>query len=155
MKKLIGVLVLLGFSTLLISCNNTTKTVSETPANPAVTTSDTNVTPSVSVSDQAVQNESVTITEVDAPQKGWIVIHQSSSDGSVKVPENIGYAPVQAGKNNNVTVKLNQPVASGEKLWVMLHQDEGQVGAYEFPGADKPVKVSEDIVVESFTTTDK
>jgi LPXTG-motif cell wall-anchored protein len=36
----------------------------------------------------------------------------------------------------------------------MLHVDAGTVGTYEFPGADTPVRVGDQIVMKRFTVTE-
>ena len=106
--------------------------------------------PAVVVSAQPIERMSVTIDSVTAPQDGWLVIHQSQPDGSVVVPQSIGQAAVTKGNNTNVTVNLDTNVASDSKLWAMLHVDEGEKGVYEFPGADKPVKMDNMPVMQSF-----
>jgi len=105
--------------------------------------------PSVTVSDQAVKDDSVTISKVISDGPGWIVIHlDNHGPGAV-----VGYAALRAGENTNVVVKIDTYTAT-PKLYAMLHKDAGEVGVYEFPGADVPVKVGAMMVNPSFTVTD-
>ena len=90
--------------------------------------------PAVTVGDQVVQDSTILIPKVVAAQNGWIVIHAGDKDGTV-----LGYAPVKAGENANVKVKIDLSKAT-LTISAMLHIDNGLIGTYEFPKADPPVK---------------
>jgi LPXTG-motif cell wall-anchored protein len=107
------------------------------------------VTPSVTVSDQAIENGTVTVDQVVSDGQGWIVIHaqQDGAPGPV-----IGHAAVQDGENNDVSVQIDVANAT-DTLYAMLHTDAGQMGTYEFPGADTPVQVNGQVVVQPFAIT--
>lgn len=115
-------------------------------------------TPSVMVSDQmAENNETVTIESVTTEQRGWIVLHHDNGNNAPVVPDIIGKAQVYLGANSEIeiTVADNESLQSGDKLWAMLHLDDGEEGAYEFDGnsgLDNPVFDSQNnIVMVSFT----
>ncbi|MBO6522805.1 MAG: hypothetical protein JJ971_03185 [Balneolaceae bacterium] len=114
------------------------------------------VIPEVSVSTQGTMNgNQVMISGVTAPQDGWIVIHRSNSnnDGPL-VPDIIGKAQVSEGENTSVAIQLEEGVSNNEKLWAMLHIDDGTIGEYEFDGQngfDGPVIFEEEIVMTSFS----
>jgi hypothetical protein len=77
---------------------------------------------------------------MDGP--GFLVIHADANGAAGPV---LGFAPVQAGVNSNVTVNLD-PAGLTPVLWPMLHVDTGTVGTYEFgtvEGADGPVVVND------------
>lgn len=118
------------------------------------TETDTTI-PEVVTNTQGTSNGNmVTIAEVTAQQDGWIVIHRSNAtnDGPM-VPDIIGKTMVDAGTNTNVMIQLNEGVSNQEKLWAMLHIDDGTIGEYEFDGQsgfDGPVIVDENIVMTSF-----
>jgi LPXTG-motif cell wall-anchored protein len=113
------------------------------------TTAYAQVTPSVTVSDQTIENGTVTVDQVVSDGPGWMVIHadQDGAPGPV-----VGWAAVQDGENSDVTVDIDTESAT-ETLWAMLHVDAGEVGTYEFPGADVPVQVEGEVLVEPFTAT--
>lgn len=118
-----------------------TPTVAETPAEtpPAM-----EVTPSVTVEDQAIaDDDTVTIASVTAAQDGWLVVH--ADDDGAPGPD-IGQAPVMAGENTDVVVEIDRAMAT-DTLHAMLHVDAGEIGVYEFPGADGPVVDDEGNVV--------
>jgi hypothetical protein len=75
----------------------------------------------------------ITVPQVLASADGWLVIH-ASSEGF----PGIGQAPVKAGMNKNVKVKVDVAALTPEVL-AMLHIDAGTIGTYEFPGPDAPV----------------
>lgn len=106
-------------------------------------------TAKVTVMDQSVDGGQLTIAEVDSPGSGWLVVHVQT-DG--KPGAVLGYAPVKAGVNTNVIVKVDDSEAT-PVLYAMLHTDAGQIGVYEFPGADAPVQVDGQMVAPAFNVT--
>lgn len=123
-----------------------------TAATEAMETAEVPVTgggPEVVVSDQSIESGSVTIDRVVSDGPGWIVIH--IDDGGSPGPV-IGYAPVVDGENTDVVVELN-PAEATETLFAMLHVDAGEVGVYEFPGADIPAMVDNAMISPPFTVT--
>jgi hypothetical protein len=107
--------------------------------------------PFVTVQDQLADpaNE-VVIDQVLYSADGWIVIHEDNGNAPGPV---IGKSAISAGVNTSVTVTLDRNVISGEKLYAMLHSDDGD-GMYEFPGPDAPVMdANGDVVTPSFTAT--
>jgi len=107
-------------------------------------------TPSVTVENQAVTENQVIVSSVVYTGPGWIVIHRDDNGQPGPV---IGYAAVQAGTNTDVAVTLDEAPAEGDVLWAMLHTDAGEEGTYEFPGADVPVRLNDEIVMQQFTVT--
>ncbi len=103
------------------------------------------VLPSVTVRDQTATS-SVVVQRVVSGGPGWIVIHAdvNGSPGPV-----IGYAAVQEGVNTNVRVKIDAAKKT-PVLYAMLHVDAGEIGKYEFPGADVPVKMNGMMVSPAF-----
>lgn len=78
---------------------------------------------------------SVTVGSVTADKDGYVVVHMSDTTGAI-AGEVIGNAPVKAGKNSDVAVKLEKKLKPGAKLIVMLHE-EGDNNT-KFDAADKP-----------------
>jgi len=104
--------------------------------------------PSVTVRDQTLMNSTllvpsyqttasgeVLVPEVVSSGQGWIVIHADKDGAPGPV---IGYSMVADGLNKNVKVAIDTSMAT-ETLFAMLHTDAGELGTYEFPGADVPV----------------
>ncbi len=106
-------------------------------------------TPSVTVNDQPLFNNRVQIAQVTSNGPGWLVIH-ADQDG--KPGPILGYSPVANGDNQDVTVTVNAGAAT-PTLYAMLHVDAGQIGNYEFPGADAPAKAGDQVVTPPFNLT--
>lgn len=77
------------------------------------------------------QNEFVpfVVDSVLSEAAGWLVIH--ADNGENTPGEVIGFAPVQAGFNDNVIVELPQTEIT-PRLFAMLHNDSGEALVYEF-----------------------
>ncbi|MEZ5538212.1 MAG: hypothetical protein R3F02_21600 [Thiolinea sp.] len=104
--------------------------------------------------DQDVSGGTVTAEKVMADANGWMVVHRTGDD--MKPGPVVGHAPLKKGENNEVTAILTEPVASGDKLMLMLHGEEGgsQTGIFEYTlGAaeDGPVKVDDKLVMTVIT----
>jgi len=104
----------------------------------------------VRVEDQKLADDGTfTVPYVLASKDGWIVIHANDQNGT-----QLGHAPVKAGFNQDVKVKIDDPTKITDKVSAMLHIDAGQIGVYEFPGPDGPVKDSSgQIIAPLFSTT--
>lgn len=105
--------------------------------------------PAVSVADQDISAGTVTVAEVVSDGPGWIVIH---ADAEGRPGPVIGYAAVADGANQDVAVDVATDQAT-ETLYAMLHSDGGTVGTYEFPGADGPVSVGDQVLTPAFQVT--
>ncbi|MGB3297785.1 MAG: hypothetical protein WBA76_05910 [Phormidesmis sp.] len=92
----------------------------------------------------------VIVKAVSTSRDGWVSIHKSQEDGSIRLPESIGEARVDAGDNEDVVVDLWEAPAIDDKLWVLLHIDAGERGTYEFPEKDLTVKKNGETMARSF-----
>ena len=104
---------------------------------------------SVTVDDQKVVDGKIIIAKAVSESPAWLVIH--SDNGGVPGPV-IGQVYVQKGENINLPVDLDVPKIT-PTLFAMLHVDAGEMGQYEFPGADAPVKDGDTIVMDEFRST--
>lgn len=140
----------------------------ESPHDQPVVTADgilmTNITvsgaqsPSVMVSDQMVEDGTITIDEAMAEQIGFVVLHRDNGNDAPVVPASIGHGQVYTGQNTDLMIELNdgETLESGDKVWAMLHIDNGTIGSYDFDGSegsdDPPVTdLFDDIVMVQFT----
>jgi predicted lipoprotein with Yx(FWY)xxD motif len=106
--------------------------------------------PSITVADQAIQNGTVTVGQIVSNGNWWLVIHRQNPDGSMG--EYIGETLIKNGINTNVSVNINTGLAT-PVLYAMLHEDHGIIGVLEFPGADVPVMVNNQMVAPKFNVT--
>ena len=109
------------------------------------------MTPSVTAMDQDVSGGTVTAETVTAPANGWLVVHRTDAD--MKPGPVVGYAPLKEGENSDVTAILQEDVASGDMLMLMVHGEDGgmSTGVFEYTlGAseDGPIRVDDSLVMK-------
>ena len=112
------------------------------------------VKPMVMASDQSVENGTVTAEMVDAGENGWLVVHRTDAD--MKPGTVVGYAPLRAGENIDVTAILTEAVAPGDMLMLMVHSEAGGMatGTFEYTlGAkeDGPIRIEDKLVMSVVT----
>lgn len=96
--------------------------------------------PTVVVADQAVSDDGVlVVSSVFMTEPGWVVIFAQPDSGEA-VP--IGFSGVPAGSSKDIEVIVD-PLNVTKMLIVALHEDSGQIGTFEFLGADQPVSSDE------------
>jgi len=111
-------------------------------------------TPSVTAMDQDVSGGVVTAESVTAPANGWVVVHRTDADmapGPV-----VGYAPLRMGETTDVAAILQEDMAPGEMLMLMVHGEDGgmSAGVFEYVlGAteDGPIRLDGDLVMTVIT----
>lgn len=101
-------------------------------------------------SEEDVMDEVIVIDRVVVAEPAWVVVHadENGAPGSV-----IGYVPVVPGETTALEVDVD-PTDATETLYVMLHRDLGTEGTFEFPGADEPLTMDDEVIVTSFAITD-
>ncbi|MEI8080800.1 MAG: hypothetical protein WCI74_03035 [Actinomycetes bacterium] len=99
---------------------------------------------SIKVWRQGAITSTLTVGEVVAPADGWIVVHldEKGKPGPV-----LGYTKVPAGRSVELTVGLSPHSETGG-LWVVLHADKGQPGAFEFSAADEMGSIDQSFMVD-------
>ena len=110
--------------------------------------------PMVEAADQDVSNGVVSASMVQAGENGWLVVHRT--DASMKPGPVVGYAPLRHGENIDVAAILQEPVAPGEMLMLMVHAEKGGMatGVFEYTlGAkeDGPIKIDDKLVMKVIT----
>ncbi|MFN0264415.1 hypothetical protein ACKTEK_11110 [Tepidamorphus sp. 3E244] len=109
---------------------------------------------SVSAEDQDVSGGTVTATEINTTQDGWLVVHRTGED--MKPGPVVGHAWIKEGKNENVSADLDEDVASGDMLMLMVHGEDGGMkkGEFEYTlGAkeDGPIKEDGKLIMKVIT----
>lgn len=112
------------------------------------------MSPSVMASDQSVENGVVSAEMVTAPANGWLVVHRT--DAEMKPGPVVGYAPLRMGENTDVAAILQEEVAAGDMLMLMIHAEEGgmSTGVFEYTlGAteDGPIRIDDNLVMATIT----
>jgi len=107
---------------------------------------------SVEVDDQTLAaSDNVVVRSVSLVGAGFLVIHEAAGDSFGPV---LGNTAVADGANADVAISLSRDLVDGETLYAMLHTDLGEVGVYEFPGADVPqVDANAAVIAPTFVVT--
>ena len=110
--------------------------------------------PMVEAEDQTVANGVVSASSVIAPANGWMVVHRT--DAEMKPGPVVGYAPLREGENTDVAAILQEDVATGDMLMLMVHGEDGgmSTGVFEYTlGAkeDGPIKIDDQLVMKVIT----
>jgi hypothetical protein len=102
------------------------------------------------VNDQTSDGNNVVVSQVIAPEDGYIAIHASDTAGNILLGQILGYVSTPAGTYVNVPVPLDFPVADGSVLYAVLHVDRAQDGIFDFPGEDEPLTIDGVTIMDSF-----
>lgn len=123
----------------------------------------TPITPMLSVNDQTItDNGEVQIASVTLLNSGWVVIY---ADEAGEPGEILAQMLVNAGNGQAVVVTVD-PFEATDTLHIVLHEDGGQMGEFEFPGPDSPINfagedvsttiaIERDIVLPSIAVSDQ
>lgn len=108
----------------------------------------------VEAMDQDVSNGIVSASRIMAPENGWMVVHRT--DAEMKPGPVVGYAPLRAGENTDVAAILQEEVAPGDMLMLMVHSEAGgmKTGMFEYTlGAteDGPIKPDGMLVMKTIS----
>ncbi len=115
---------------------------------PSEQTSTVSGEPTVVANDQSITASRVVIQSVVTTSPGWVAIHvdRDGQPGAV-----IGHAAISAGDNQNVTVAIDQTLAT-PILWAVLHSDDTDVGVWDFPEGDFAVMIDGRLVARAFSS---
>ena len=112
----------------------------------------------LTVNDQALVDNTITIENINLDMDGWVVVHASNAAGDGPMVPDIISVPVylEAGDNADVEITFTEDanVEAGDVVWVMLHNDTGVEGVYEFNGInglDLPIVDADGVVVTAIT----
>jgi plastocyanin len=102
----------------------------------------------LAVADQPIIDGMVTVQSAHTDTPGWIVVH---ADADGRPGQVLGFAYIPDGTSENVMVPVALEAAT-ERLFAMLHIDEGEAEVYEFPGPDGPVMLDGNPFAAPFST---
>lgn len=94
----------------------------------------------VEVSNAQFEGSTVFIPSATVSERAFVVVHADDPGQTV-----LGHAVLDAGINENIAVTLSREPQPDEEFIVMLHEDTGTVGAFEFAEGvevDRPLIVA-------------
>ncbi len=95
---------------------------------------------------QAAPNPALTVASVLAADPGWLVVHSEQNNLPGQI---VGMIAVPAGLSTNLTIDNLDPAKLTPRLWLMLYEDTGTVGTFDYGSAanvDNPVAVDGSVV---------
>ncbi len=95
---------------------------------------------------QAAPNPSLSVESVLATNPGWLVVENEQNNLPGQI---VGMIPVPAGLSTDLTIDNLDPAKLTSRLWLILHEDTGTVGAFDYGTAanvDNPVTVDGSVV---------
>lgn len=101
---------------------------------------------SLKASDQKGGGNSVSVPEATVEgTKGWLAVR--TADGG-RPGEVLGWAPLQAGTNENVAVDLRRPLDSSRRLYTTVHAERPADGDFTYPDGDPTLERDGRVVAE-------
>lgn len=135
-QRHISILLFIASSLLLgVGCGSSTpepppRPVSDTNPQAAVTLKAT-----VKAANHETQNGTVVIDEVDVSGPAWAVLY---SDAGKRPGTVITSTKLQKGKNEKVPLESGQVTLGEHSFFILIHEDAGIQGQFEFPQTDLP-----------------
>lgn len=99
-----------------------------------------------------VSGNVITVASVTAAANGFVVVH-AVENGQVVAPASVANAPVVAGENMDIVIELPEAPAAGTEFVLMLHEDTGEAGVFEF--GEGKTDVDAPVVVDGAPVTAK
>jgi hypothetical protein len=109
--------------------------------------------PSLRLAADPLLGDVLVLDEVKVESDAWVVVHPEAAGGGPNASTVLGRSFVMHGTTERAPVALDGPVVSGATLYVMLHDDTGEIGTFEFGGPgteDQPLMQGGSPVVQSF-----
>jgi outer membrane lipoprotein SlyB len=73
--------------------------------------------------------KNVSVGAVSSDRPGYIVAHEATAGTAAGTV--LGYAPVQAGLNRNISIPLDRGASAGRKLIIVLHEETDGDGKFD------------------------
>lgn len=99
------------------------------------------------VSTLRANTTAITFPAVKIAAAGWLVLHpviNGRPDGDIVS----GFAYLDAGQNDNVTIQIQHPASAGDKYLVMLHSDVDKDRVFDFVFVEDGINVEDTAVFE-------
>ena len=92
--------------------------------------------PVLTVGASPFRGDVLVLDEVTVESDAWVVVHPEAPGGGPDATQVLGRSFVMHGTSERVPVDLDAPPTG--TLYVMLHDDTGEIGRFEFGGAGTP-----------------
>lgn len=92
-------------------------------------------------------SSSITFSGVTIEKAGWLVLHPVV-DGRPNGDMVSGFAYLNAGQNEDVSIQIDHPATAGDKFLVMLHSDVDEDRVFDFVFVEDGINVEDSAVFE-------
>ena len=92
--------------------------------------------PALYVGASPVRGDVVVVDSVKVESDSWVVAHPEAAGGGADASRILGRSFVMHGVSERVPVDLGGAVEAGATVYLMLHDDGGEVGRFEFGEGD-------------------
>jgi hypothetical protein len=92
--------------------------------------------PDVFVLNQPVIDDTIVVERAVSHGPGWLVIYRDEDGATGNI---IGFAPLEDGVNEQIEVGILTSEVS-PLLYIIVHEDDGTAGDFDFPAADGPMR---------------
>lgn len=92
--------------------------------------------PALFVGAGAVRGDVVVVDSVKVESDSWIVAHPEAAGGGADASRTLGRSFVMHGVSERVPVDLGGAIEAGAMVYLMLHDDTGEIGRFEFGEGD-------------------
>lgn len=92
----------------------------------------------------------VVVDRVISNGPGWVSI--LATDDAGEIGNIIGYAPLADGLNEHVAVEIVEGFDDGRTMFVQVHTDSAEIGEFNYPAFDLPVRYRDQVAFFQFAT---
>ena len=114
---------------------------------PLTVSFDVELPPDVFVLNQPVVDNAIVVERVISNGPGWLVVYRDEEGQTGNI---IGFAPLEDGLNEQIAVEILTSDVSAV-LHIIIHQDDGTLGEFDFPAGDGPMRFQGQIPANPFS----
>ncbi len=103
--------------------------------------------PDVFVLNQPVVDNKIVVERVISNGPGWLVVYRDEEGLTGNI---IGFAPLEDGLNERIEVEILTSDVS-DILHIVVHEDDGDLGEFDFPAGDGPMRFQGEIPANPFS----
>lgn len=99
----------------------------------------------VIIDDQELDGDGDIVVAFVIPYGGdWLAIHRDDNGAPNRTSRPIGGIKIDYERHVDFKVRLDSAVAPGERLWGVLHMDNGRYDTFEYDGTDTTDNILDD-----------
>lgn len=108
---------------------------------PVIVSFEVALPPDVFVLNQPIIDDMVVVERAISRGPGWLVVYRDEEGATGNI---VGFAPLEDGVNEQIEVPILTSAVS-PLLHVIIHEDDGTAGEFDFPAGDGPMRFQGEI----------